>query len=325
MAPAFARAGRLLRTRRSEMLPYRKNTPQALRDMQDLRGIFHCSFERGCSALDGTDHHTLDEILLNEGVDAHDRHGGQHDGRVLDGLGKLVDLVVLCGCGVQDVGVGNQNSAHDVLDREFLVVFQVDGSEEPCVPVLHAVIQSQNCQRRLDQRNDDPEQNDRVTCPVDVGRLGQGIRHRVDGCPADDGVVNAVVVNYDGNAKTYTLKHGNNYEYYSYWNGSSTSYMQTYFKRVNIPIQTINAIIVSGGGSVQSQYSKDTGEIVKTSEPMSYFVTNELKSWSSGTDVIEYGEEARFANIKGLYIKAKFDSIRKAQKKTEEVMKNNAV
>ena len=104
-----------------------------------------------------------------------------------------------------------------------------------------------------------------------------------------------------------------------------TQYMQTYFKRVNIPIQTINAIIVSGGGSVQSQYSKDTGEIVKTSEPMSYFVTNELKSWSSGTDVIEYGEEARFANIKGLYIKAKFDSIRKAQKKTEEVMKNNAV
>lgn len=92
-----------------------------------------------------------------------------------------------------------------------------------------------------------------------------------------------------------------------------TTYMQTYFKRVGIPIQTINAIIVSGGGSVQSQYSTDSGEIVKTSEPMSYYVTQELTSWSSGTDVIEYGEEARFANIKGLFIKAKFDTVRKAK------------
>lgn len=49
----------------------------------------------------------------------------------------------------------------------------------------------------------------------------------------DDGVVNAVVVNYNGNSKTYTLKHGNNYDYYYYWNGSSTSYMQTYFNHTN--------------------------------------------------------------------------------------------
>lgn len=104
-----------------------------------------------------------------------------------------------------------------------------------------------------------------------------------------------------------------------------TQNMPTYFKRVEVPIQTINAIVVSGGGSMQSQYINDNGEVVKTSEPMSYFVTKELTSWCRGTDIVEYGEEARFANIKGLYIKAKFDSIRKAQKKTEEVLKNGSV
>lgn len=89
------------------------------------------------------------------------------------------------------------------------------------------------------------------------------------------------------------------------------SYMQTYFKRINIPIQTINAIIVSGGGSMQSQYVSDDGEIVKTTEPMSYFVTQELLSWSKGTEVVEYGEEARFANVKGLFIRAKVDEAKR--------------
>lgn len=99
-----------------------------------------------------------------------------------------------------------------------------------------------------------------------------------------------------------------------------TTYMQTYFKRISIPIQTINAIVVSGGGSVQSQYVSDSGEVVKTSEPMSYFVTKELTEWSKGTDVVEYGEEARFANVKGLFIKAKFDAMRKAQMKASQMV-----
>ena len=92
-----------------------------------------------------------------------------------------------------------------------------------------------------------------------------------------------------------------------------TNYMQTYFKRVSVPIQMINAIVVSGGGSMQSQYANNDGEIVKTSEPMSYYVTKELVNWSSGTEVVEYGEEARFANVKGLFIRAKFNSIKKNQ------------
>ena len=82
---------------------------------------------------------------------------------------------------------------------------------------------------------------------------------------------------------------------------------------VGIDINTINAIIVSGGGSMQSQYVNDDGEVVKTSEPMSYFVTQELLTWSKGTEVVAYGDDARFANVKGLFIRAKVDSMQKAQ------------
>jgi len=91
------------------------------------------------------------------------------------------------------------------------------------------------------------------------------------------------------------------------------SNMPGYFKRNDIPIQTINAIMVSGGGSMQSQYANDDGEIIKTSEPMSYYVTNEMKAWCPGVDVVEYGEDARFANIKGLFIRAKMDTRKKAE------------
>ena len=88
--------------------------------------------------------------------------------------------------------------------------------------------------------------------------------------------------------------------------------MPGYFKRIDIPIQTINVIMVSGGGSMQSQYVNEDGEVVKTSEPMSFFVTNEMKEWCPSVDVVEYGEDARFANIKGLFIRAKMDARKKA-------------
>ena len=90
------------------------------------------------------------------------------------------------------------------------------------------------------------------------------------------------------------------------------THLPLYFKAIQIDMSTINAIIVSGGGSMQSQYVNDDGEIVKTSEPMSFYVTNELLNFSSGTEVVAYGDDARLANVKGLFIKAKMDSIRKA-------------
>jgi hypothetical protein len=91
------------------------------------------------------------------------------------------------------------------------------------------------------------------------------------------------------------------------------NHLEFYFKRIEIDIKLINAIIVSGGGSVQSQYVDRDGNIVKTSEPMSYYVTKELTAISSGTDVVAYGDEARFANVKGLFIRAKLQAVQKAQ------------
>ena len=63
---------------------------------------------------------------------------------------------------------------------------------------------------------------------------------------------------------------------------------------------------------MQSQYVNADGEVVKTSEPMSYYVTQELLNFSSGTEVVAYGSDARLANVKGLFIKAKMDSVVKA-------------
>lgn len=92
-----------------------------------------------------------------------------------------------------------------------------------------------------------------------------------------------------------------------------TALFVDYFAKVEVPIHYVNAIVVSGGGSLQSQYVNADGEIVKTSEPMSYFMTQEMLKWSEGTMVVEYGNEARFANVKGLYIRAMVDSMKKKQ------------
>ena len=105
--------------------------------------------------------------------------------------------------------------------------------------------------------------------------------------------------------------------------------MDTYFKRIDEDINSIRAIVVSGGGSLQSQYINENKEVVKTSEPMSYYVTQELKKYANGIEVVHYGEEPRFANVKGLYIKAMFEKARKekqnaATTETKEVATSTA-
>lgn len=92
--------------------------------------------------------------------------------------------------------------------------------------------------------------------------------------------------------------------------------LENYFIRVKIPVKTINAIVVSGGGSLQSQYADGNGQIVKTAEPMSFFVTKKINTWSQNTVIASYGEDARYANIKGLYVRAKMDEIKAKQANT---------
>lgn len=86
--------------------------------------------------------------------------------------------------------------------------------------------------------------------------------------------------------------------------------IQGYFRKVNIPIQTIRAIVVSGGGSMSGQYIAD-GEVVTTSEPMSYFITEALNNVCPGVAVEQFSDNPRMANITGLFIRANIDIRRK--------------
>ena len=102
-----------------------------------------------------------------------------------------------------------------------------------------------------------------------------------------------------------------------------TRNMETYFKRIGIPMQSIRAVMVSGGGSMRSQYTNKDDEVVATSAPMSDFVTQELQRWSPNTAVIGYGDEARLSNVKGLYIRAMFDQVKQRALQTQAAKKEN--
>lgn len=86
-----------------------------------------------------------------------------------------------------------------------------------------------------------------------------------------------------------------------------------YFHFCGIPLQEINIIVVSGGGSLESKYANSDGEIVKTADSISTLLLKELLKLCPDVDVIPYGEEARFANVRGLFIRAKTDELMKSK------------
>ena len=85
--------------------------------------------------------------------------------------------------------------------------------------------------------------------------------------------------------------------------------LQSYFKLVNIPLAAIGAIVVSGGGSMQSEYIDENGNTVITCPPVSEFITKELHKVVDGIDVVAITSEPRRANIKGMFVKAFMDEI----------------
>lgn len=90
--------------------------------------------------------------------------------------------------------------------------------------------------------------------------------------------------------------------------------IQTYFRKINIPIQSIRAIIVSGGGSMKSEYIDPEGNTVVTSEAMSYYITESLNKICEGIEVESHSDNPRLANISGLFIRAQVDRMKKAAK-----------
>lgn len=82
--------------------------------------------------------------------------------------------------------------------------------------------------------------------------------------------------------------------------------LQTYFNEIDMPIQSFNAVAVSGGGSMRGQYvDENSNDVITTSEPLSSFVIEPLKKICSTIEVVHYGEDARYANIYGLALAAK--------------------
>lgn len=90
--------------------------------------------------------------------------------------------------------------------------------------------------------------------------------------------------------------------------GQVVAQMQNYFRKTSIALQSIRAIVVSGGGSMKSSYIDENNSTIVTSQPASYYITEALKEVCDGIDVVEFGDNPRLANTIGLYIRAQIDN-----------------
>lgn len=101
--------------------------------------------------------------------------------------------------------------------------------------------------------------------------------------------------------------------------------LNTYFTNVAIPVTEIQLVVVSGGGSLESQYiNKETNDPVKTSAPMSEFLLKEFSRVNPGLAVENHSDSPRMANIKGLLVRAMFDEAKnQAATKASEAPSQN--
>lgn len=87
--------------------------------------------------------------------------------------------------------------------------------------------------------------------------------------------------------------------------------VQTYFRKINMPLQSMRAVVVSGGGSMQSQYVEE-GDVKITTPPMSQYITEELMDVCDGIEVRQIDGNPRYANIQGLMVRITLDMARRA-------------
>lgn len=93
--------------------------------------------------------------------------------------------------------------------------------------------------------------------------------------------------------------------------------IKNYFSQVNEPIQSISIIVVSGGGSMESQYVNESGANVVTSKSISSYITDMIKDVCDGVDAVSHSDAPRLANIRGLYLRAKIDAANAAKQKAK--------
>lgn len=78
--------------------------------------------------------------------------------------------------------------------------------------------------------------------------------------------------------------------------------LQNYFRLVNIPLQSIRAIIVCGGGSLASGYYDESGQFIVTCGCVAEFITKELNYIVENIDVLTM-DDPRTANTRGLFVR----------------------
>lgn len=93
--------------------------------------------------------------------------------------------------------------------------------------------------------------------------------------------------------------------------------VQNYFTKVGIPLQSIKAIFVSGGGSMRSEYLDESNQTVATSSAVTKYITDSLKGVCPGVDVVDFPENPRFANIIGTYLRANAEEMLEEQNKAQ--------
>lgn len=98
-----------------------------------------------------------------------------------------------------------------------------------------------------------------------------------------------------GNTTTSVVENVN--EAKRQFSNSLVESIQQYFRAVGVPIQTVNAFVVSGGGAMSS-------DVAGARSAVSY-VVDALKQICPGVDTIEYQGDSRMANLEGLCITAK--------------------
>lgn len=94
-----------------------------------------------------------------------------------------------------------------------------------------------------------------------------------------------------------------------------------YFTLNKLPIELMRAFCVSGGGSIESKYTDETGNVIKTSEPMSFYITEALRKYCDTIEVEHYDENPREANIKGLFMRARIDLFKKGKLTAEDLQR----
>ena len=77
----------------------------------------------------------------------------------------------------------------------------------------------------------------------------------------------------------------------------------------------IGNIVVSGGGSMESSYVDESGNVVKTSNPTAVYLVDYIHRICEEVNVVYYGKDSRLANITGLFIQASVDEFLESQNK----------